>query len=378
MHDDLEQRKSQHLELAMRPEIEPGTDSLLSCVKLVHCALPELRLDEVDLSARLCGASLRAPLMIVGMTGGTERAGQINRDLARLAEEEGLAFGVGSMRAVLRDEAALATFDVQPARPPLLMANLGAQQLAQTPGAARSLIEKLSADGICIHLNAAQELVQEEGDRDFRGCLDAIGALAQELGEKLIVKETGCGISPRVARMLVARGVRTIDVSGAGGTSWTRVEELRAKSPQARALGALLSRWGLPTAAALGSVRAALDLPGAPQREPGAERPTGLGAPVAGERVSLIASGGIRDAMDAARALALGADVVGLPVLRAHQQGGLEAARAALRELISSLRAIVLLCGAKDLAALRAAPRVIEQPLASHLAQLSRVPAGAR
>ncbi|GAC1344683.1 MAG: type 2 isopentenyl-diphosphate Delta-isomerase [Myxococcales bacterium] len=350
MHDDLEQRKSQHLDLAVNEEVEPsGSDPLLRCVRLVHSALPELSLDQVDVSTRLCGVALRAPLMIVGMTGGTARASRINQDLALLAQEEGIAFGVGSMRIVLREPERLSTFDVRPARPPLLFANLGAQQLAQTPDAAPRLIELLGADGICIHLNPAQELVQADGDRDFRGCLDAIGALARTLGDKLVVKETGCGISPAVARMLRARGVRAIDVSGLGGTSWTRVEQLRAATPEARALGTLLSEWGIPTAAAIAACNRAV-----------------------GADVQLIASGGVRTGLDAVRALALGATVAGfaLPMLRAHHRGGIEAARAELRGCIAALKAACLLCGAKDLAALRARPKVLLEPLAGWVAQL--------
>src|SRR5438105_4389974 len=163
VHDDLPQRKSQHLDLVQRDEVEPeGADALLGCVRLVHRALPELSLDEVDLGAELCGKPLKAPLMITGMTGGTDRAGQINRDLAALAQEAGVAFGVGSMRIVLDQPELLTTFAVKPARPPLLFANLGAQQLVQRgTAAALRLIELLGADGICIHLNPAQELVQD-------------------------------------------------------------------------------------------------------------------------------------------------------------------------------------------------------------------------
>jgi isopentenyl-diphosphate delta-isomerase len=350
MHDDLEQRKSQHLDLALRPDVEPeGDGPLWRCVRFIHCALPELRMDEVDLSATLCGVKLRAPLMIVGMTGGTARAAQINRDLALLAQEEGIAFGVGSMRVVLRDPASIATFDVRPARPPLLLANLGAQQLVQTPDAAQRLIDALGADGICIHLNPGQELVQEEGDRDFTGCLDAIGALAHTLGPKLLVKETGCGISPAVARALRDRGVTTMDVSGQGGTSWTRVEQLRAQAPAAQALGALLSDWGIPAAAAIAGARKAV-----------------------GSSAQLVSSGGIRSGLDAARAIALGADVAGfaLPLLRAHQSGGLEGARAALRGIVSSLRAVCLLTGARDVAALQSTRPVLLEPLAGWLRQL--------
>ena len=351
MHDDLEQRKAQHLDLALRPEVEPaGASPLWSCVRFQHCALPELKLSEVDLSATLCGVKLRAPLMIVGMTGGTQRAAAINRDLGLLAEEAGIAFGVGSMRAVLRDPPSIATFDVRPARPPLLFANLGAQQLVQTPDAALRLIDALGADGICIHLNPAQELVQEEGDRDFTGCLDAIGALAAKLHGRLLVKETGCGISPGVARALRDRGVTAIDVSGAGGTSWTRVEQLRAQTEAARGLGELLSDWGIPAAAAIAGARAAV-----------------------GPEVHLVASGGVRSGLDAAKAIALGATVAGfaLPLLRAHQAGGLDGARAALQRVIAALRAVCLLTGARNLAALRASRPVILEPLAGWLRGLA-------
>jgi isopentenyl-diphosphate Delta-isomerase len=352
MHDDLEQRKSQHLDLVQRREVEPeGADTLLSCVRLVHRATPELSLDEVDLSAQLCGKALRAPLMVAGMTGGTERAGRINRDLAALAEEMGVAFGVGSMRILLDQPDLLSTFAVKPSRPPLLLANLGAQQLVQRgAGAALRLVEMLGADGIAIHLNAAQELVQVDGDRDFRGCLDAIAALVGEIGpDGVIVKETGCGIGPAVVRELAGRGVRTVDVSGAGGTSWPRVEQLRAKKEPARELGELLSDWGIPTAACVAGARAA-----APQ-------------------MHIVASGGLRSGLDAARALALGADLAGfaLPLVRAHQQAGIDGARAALSGLLTALRAAFLLCGARNLAALRASRPVVLEPLRTWIGSLT-------
>jgi len=344
VHDDLTQRKSQHLDLVQRPEVEPDSaDPLLSCVRLVHRATPELAVEDVDLSAALCGKRLHAPLMIVGMTGGTERAGRINRDLAALAEEAGVAFGVGSMRILLDQPELLPTFAVKPAKPPLLVANLGAQQLVQRgTGAALRLIEMLGADTIAIHLNAAQELVQAEGDRDFRGCLDAIAALVSALGaERVVVKETGCGIGPAVVRELASRGVRAVDVSGAGGTSWPRVEQLRAKDAPARNLGELLSDWGIPTAACIAAARKV-----APQMQ-------------------IIGSGGLRSGLDAARALALGADVAGfaLPLVRAHHQSGIEGARAELSGILGALRAAFLLSGARDAAALRASPPVILDPL---------------
>jgi len=185
-------------------------------------------------------------------------------------------------------------------------------------------------------------LVQTEGDRDFRGCLDAIGALVSAIGaQRVIVKETGCGIGPAVVRELAARGVGAVDVSGAGGTSWPRVEQLRAKDPQARALGELLSDWGIPTAACIAAARRV-----APQMQ-------------------IVGSGGLRSGLDAARALALGADAAGfaLPLVRAHHQSGIEGARAELSGMLDALRAAFLLSGAGDAAALRASTPVILDPL---------------
>src|SRR3989475_1102805 len=222
MHDDLEQRKSQHLDLVQRPEVEPEeSDPLLSCVRFVHRAAPELSLDQIELSAELCGKRLRALLMIVGMTGGTEGAGRINRDLATLAEEAGVAFGVGSMRILLEQPDLLATFAVKPARPPLLAANLGAQQLVQRGTlAGLRVMEMLEADAIAIHLNAAQELVQAGGDRAFCACPDALAALGAEGGAgRGIVKETGCGIGPPGLRAFAARGGGTTDEDGPGGAT---------------------------------------------------------------------------------------------------------------------------------------------------------------
>jgi isopentenyl-diphosphate Delta-isomerase len=352
MDDDIAARKRSHLELALRPDAEPGAaDPLFRCVKLAHCALPELALADVDLSATLCGRRLRAPFLVAGMVGGTEEAGRVNRDLARVAEEEGVAFGVGSMRIALERPETLDTFRVDPARPPLLLANVGAQQLAGRPTAARRLVELLGADGLCVHLNPAQELVQPGGDSDFRGCLDAVEVCARDLGPALVVKETGCGIAPAVARALRDRGVRAIDVSGCGGTSWTAIERLRAASEAARRLGAELAGWGIPSAAAIGAASGALR---------------------GGPAVAVIGSGGVRSGLDAAAAIALGADVVAVarPLLLAHHDGGIDGARRELRAWIDALRAACLLTGSRDLGALRAAPRVVLEPLASWLAQL--------
>jgi isopentenyl-diphosphate delta-isomerase len=331
----VERRKEEHLDLAAREEVEaPGTDPLFGEVHLVHEALPERALAEVDLSVELLGKRLRTPLFVTGMTGGTEGALAVNRAVAAAAEAVGAGLGVGSMRAVLEDPSLARTFRVREVAPTaLLVANLGAWQLAEvgTDGA-RRLCGAIGADALAIHLNAAQELAQPEGDRDFRGALSAIGRLCRELGLPVVVKETGCGISRATARRLVEAGVAALDVAGAGGTSWPAVEALRAGR---REVGEALSAWGIPTAA---SVAACAD----------------LGVPV-------IASGGLRSGVDAAKALALGATAAGFarPLLLAAREGGAEAATAALASLDETLRGAALLAGAGSLAELRRVPRVI-------------------
>lgn len=337
MSDELGRRKDQHLDLCLTGPVErPGTTALFEHVHFIHDALPELSVDELDLRVSLLGKRLRAPLLVVGMTGGTERAGAINRDLARAAQDAGVAFGVGSQRPMARDPAKVSTYRVRDIAPDVvLFGNVGAQQVVELGAkGVRALVEAIEADGIFVHLNPAQELVQPGGDRTFRGCLDAIRALVDELGPRVWVKETGCGISRRVAERLVRAGVGGLDVSGAGGTSWTKVEALRASGVQ-EALGHEIAGWGVPTAAA---VAASAD----------------LGVP-------LVASGGVRTGTDVAKAIALGATLGGmaLPFLKAHEKGGVDGVRAQLSYVETGLRAAMLLTGSADLAALRRAPRLV-------------------
>jgi len=302
----------------------------------VHDALPELALDAVDTTTRLLGKTLRAPLLVTGMTGGTDEAAAINRDLARVAETQGIAFGLGSQRAMQREPALGYTFAVREHAPTtLVLANLGAVQAAASPTAdVERLVRAVAADALCVHLNPAQELVQPGGDRDFRGALDAIARLVRELPMPVVVKETGCGVSRRVARRLADVGVRTLDVSGAGGTSWVKVETLRADEPQRR-LGEAFANWGIPTAASLAAVR-------------------GLG-------LDVIASGGVRSGLDVAKAVALGARAAGvaLPVFRAYRAGGSDGAIAFVDELVAGLRTAMVLTGARDLTALAETPLVL-------------------
>lgn len=350
---EISKRKDEHLDLAARGEVGfRSKTTLLECVQLVHDAMPELALDEIDLGVRLFGRRLRAPLLLAGMTGGTERARQINLELASIAEECGYAFGLGSQRAILKDRSALGSYQVRAVAPStLVLGNLGAVQAAHmTSGEIAELVAAVGADALCLHLNPAMELAQSEGDRDFRGVEAAFRRLSAELPCPVLAKETGCGLSGDVARRLAAAGVRDVDISGAGGTSWVAVEAQRAHADD-REIGQRFWDWGIPTAASLLLV--------APCRFR-----------------TVIATGGISNGLDAARALALGAHVVGIarPVLQAFDRGGRTAALLFLRGIERELRTALLMMGAASVAAARLSPRVLTGELRDWDA-LARTPA---
>ncbi len=237
------------------------------------------------------------------------------------------------------------------AKSTVVFGNIGVVQAkGMSTSEVRGLVDEVGADALCIHLNPAQELIQADGDRDFRGCLDTIKRLHEELGVPVIVKETGNGLSRSVGVRLRSIGVRHVDVSGAGGTSWVAVELRRAEQrgdQRGQDLGEALRNWGVPT-----GVSVALNQP--------------LGFD------TIIATGGITTGLDAARAIALGAHMVGIarPVLQAFHNGGREGAVAALDKIETELRATLLLTGSRDLAALRRAPRVITGELAAYVEQL--------
>ena len=337
----LRDRKRSHLDLCQSEEVEyRGKTTLFEDVELMHNSLPELALEDLDLSVDFLGKRLRAPFLITGMTGGTEEAFTVNRDLASVAERCGIGFGLGSQRVMQRDPDTAWTFAVREFAPTtLLLANIGITQAGeQSTEHVRQLVDSVGADALCIHLNPAQELIQPEGDRSFRGGCATLRRLCGELDVPVVAKETGCGISRAVGVALRDAGVRHLDVSGAGGTSWVRVETLRGDG-HSRRLGELFSGWGIPTAASLAMLR--------------------------GSGLELIASGGLRTGLEMAKAVALGARLCGaaLPIYRAYREGGTETAIELIHELMDGLRTAMLLTGSRTPADLARQPVVLGERL---------------
>jgi isopentenyl-diphosphate delta-isomerase len=342
----IEARKADHLRLSAAGDVDASTGAGWGDVHLLHCALPELDLCEVDLSVRFLGKRLRAPLVIAGMTGGHPAARDVNAVLARAAEQFGLAMGVGSQRAALRKPDLAYTYRVVRELAPtaLLIGNVGAPQLvaqdgsppldAEEIGAAVSMIR---ADALAVHLNFLQESIQPEGERNARGCAAAIEAVADQVAVPVIAKETGAGISRGTALCLRELGVGALDVGGVGGTSFAAVEGLRAEAVGAASsqrLGVLLRDWGIPTPVSVVGVQAS-------------------GLPT-------IATGGIRTGLDAAKALALGATLVGVarPLLQAALEGE-AAVEGWIEQFLNELRTVLFLTGSASPEDLRAKPRVV-------------------
>jgi isopentenyl-diphosphate Delta-isomerase len=350
---EISQRKADHLDLATQGDVGfKRTTTLFECVRLVHNALPDLDFDDIDLGARILGKRLRAPLLIAAMTGGTERAQRINRELASVAEERGYAFGLGSQRAMHKQRGAAPTYQVRDVAPSaLVLGNVGVVQArAMKTDEIAALVDSVGADALCVHMNPAMELIQREGDRDFRGGLDTFERLSGELGVPVVAKETGCGISAEVALRLRGTGIRHVDVSGAGGTSWVGVETERA-SAERKPLGQSFWEWGIPTAASVALV-----------------------APHGFE--TIFATGGMKSGLDVAKAIVLGASAGGIarPVLQALEKGGRQGALEFLERVETELRMAMLLVGAKDLAELARTPRVILGELAEWMRQACVAP----
>ncbi len=338
-------RKGDHIRINLEEDVgAKGVATGFDDYRFLHRALPEVDLSEVSTELELFGRPLSAPLLISCMTGGTEAAAGINRNLAEVAQEFRLPMGLGSGRVLLEHPEVLPTFDVRAVAPAvLLFANLGAVQLNRSVGVdgCRRLLDLLQADCLVLHLNPLQEAIQPEGDTTFGELISKIEGVCRRLEQPVIVKEVGWGISSDLVRQLFDAGVSAVDVAGAGGTSWSEVESHRVSEPWRARLAAAFADWGIPTAQALREARAA-----APNR-------------------LVFASGGVRNGIDLAKAVALGADLVGMagPFLKAAAQG-VETVADVGRELIETLRVTMFCVGARSLRELRGTPR-LRSPMAA-------------
>jgi isopentenyl-diphosphate delta-isomerase len=327
-------RKADHIRICRDEDVSTeGVTAGFERFRLPHEALPEIDKRAIDLSTCVFGRRLAAPILISCMTGGSELAKTVNRRLAAVAGRYGLALGLGSQRAMLKSPELADTYAVRDLAPEvLLIGNVGAVQLnyGLTVEDCERLLREVGADALALHLNPLQEAVQPEGDVNFAGLKARIAALAASLSRPVILKEVGSGISRGLARWVRGTAIAAVDVAGAGGTNWAKVESHRAQDPLTARLGRSFAGWGIPTADSLQACREELG-----------ERP-------------VFASGGIRNGIEAAKAIALGADLVGIarPFLEAAARSE-EAVEETARLLIEELRVAMFCCGAADVGALR-------------------------
>lgn len=330
-------RKDAHLTINLSEDVRSHQLSGFDSIQLTHCALPECAFEDVTLQSSFLGYTLGAPFLISAMTGGSKRAEGINRSLASAANVFKIPFALGSMRALLENQDLLSTFDVRDQLHGVpLLANIGAVQLNEgvTPDDCTRLVDLVQADALVLHLNVLQELLQPEGNHNWRGLLPKIESLTRSLSVPVLVKEVGYGLSSSVAKRLLEVGVWGLDVAGAGGTSWSQVEAHRCADPLQKQLAESFRGWGIPTVTSLKAVRTVLE-------DNGWTHP-------------LIASGGILSGLDGAKALALGADLFGSagPLLRAVNTSE-EALHQAITLIIHQLKIAMMCVGATTLQALR-------------------------
>lgn len=338
-----ERRKEEHIHINLKQDVQfPRLTTGLEHYRFIHQALPELNLLDVDTRLTFFGKPLSTPVFISSMTGGTKLAQDINHNLALAAQERGMAMGVGSQRAAIEDESLAITFKVRHLAPDILLfANVGAVQLNYGYDAefCRQAVDMIEADALILHFNALQEAVQPEGDDNFEGLLKKVEMVCAKVGVPVIAKEVGWGFSEQAAKMLVEAGVSAIDVAGSGGTSWSEVEYHRAPDAFHAQVARSFADWGISTAKSIQYVRnAAPDLP-------------------------ILASGGLRDGIEIAKCIALGAQMGGMAgsFLKAAAES-VEAVLEYERIVTTQLRIAMFCVGAKDLKTLSKTP-LLHQPI---------------
>jgi isopentenyl-diphosphate delta-isomerase len=332
-----ESRKVDHVKINLEENVQfPRLTTGLEKYRFQHRAIPEIDLSTIDTRVELFGKTLAAPILISSMTGGAELAYKINRHLAQSAQKYQIAMGVGSQRAALEDEKLAYTFQVRDFAPDILLfANVGAIQLnyGYTVDQMRRAVEMIDADALILHFNVLQEAVQPEGDTNFAGLLSKVKDVCENIGVPVIAKEVGWGFSRSDIFDLLKAGISAIDVAGSGGTSWSEVEYHRAPSAFHARVARAFADWGIPTAEA---IQNAYDI-----------------AP----HIPIIASGGLRDGIDIAKSIALGANIGGIagPFLKPANESQ-EAVEEFILELSTQLRVAMLCSGARNLKQLREVP----------------------
>lgn len=326
----IKKRKKDHVDVCLNSDVGYSQETGFDRYRFIHNALPELDADQVSTEATLLGRTFAFPLFISSMTGGYSEAGSINAMIAEFCQEANLPFGVGSQRAMLENPEEKESFAVVRDKAPdaFIAANIGGAQLIG--GLSQEhldlMTESIKADAIIVHLNPLQELVQPEGDRNFTGIEEGIRKLVVDSALPVIVKETGAGISGEVARRLLAAGVQVIDVAGAGGTSWSKVENLRRDDQD---LYEPFNDWGIPTADCIIGVNRLREQ----------------------YRFELIASGGIYNAFDIVKSICLGADFAATarPVIQALDKNGADGLKKMVGQWSHQARTILALLGCRTI-----------------------------
>jgi len=339
MEEGINKRKTEHIRLCLNDNVEGINKSTgLEGISFIHNALPEINFNDVDLSTAFLNKAIQAPFLVSSMTGGSKLAADINQNLARAAEEKGWVIALGSTRALLESEAHQESFLIRKQAPTVpLIANLGAVQLNYGYGVeeAQRIVDMTEADSLVLHFNSLQEVFQDEGDLNFDTLLPKIETLCKHLDVPVGAKEVGFGIDGPVAKKLHDAGVFYIDVAGAGGTSWSQVEKLRSEDPMRKAAAEAFNNWGIPTKDCIVSVKNKL------------------------EKVPLVASGGMKTGVDAAKAITIGADLVGFA--RQLLQAATESTEAVIKQMDQiefELKTTMFGVGAKTLEQLKNTNRV--------------------
>jgi len=341
--EETKKRKAEHIRISLNEDTQARkTTTSFEDIYLIHKPLPEINKHEIDLSVTFLDHTFAAPLIVGAITGGTSEATKINATIAEAVEELDLGMGVGSQRAAIEDKELEETFAITRKKAPtaFIIANIGGVQLVNGFGLkeVEKAVKMIEADAVAVHLNPLQEAVQLEGQTNFKGILKRIGEISRGVDKPIIVKETGAGMAAEVAEKLEDVGVKAIDVSGAGGTSFAAVEYYRSKRREKNfqhKLGNIFWEWGIPTGISIVEVSQTVSIP-------------------------VIASGGVRDGVDAAKALALGASLTSLsqPILPAAVKG-VEEIKNMLSLLIEELRTVMFLVGADSVRTLHQTPLVI-------------------